>query len=166
MAMIPDGFTIGGYFPGSIGQVVQAHALYYREHWGFDVSFESQVARELGEFVGRYDPGRDGFWTARFDGSFLGSIAIDGNPENPDGARLRWFILASGFRGKGLGSILISRAVTFCRESGQKRIFLWTFRGLEAARVLYEKNGFTLAQEESVEQWGGIIVEQKYELIL
>ncbi len=104
--MIPDGLTIGGYFPGSIGQVVQAHALYYHKHWGFDVSFESQVARELGEFMGRYDPGRDGFWTARIDGSFLGSIAIDGNPENPDGARLRWFIVASGFRGKGLGSIL------------------------------------------------------------
>ncbi len=161
-----DGLTIGGYFPGSLGYVVQAHALYYHEHWGFDVSFESQVSRELGEFMGRYDCRRDGFWTARFNGTFAGSIAIDGNPENPDGARLRWFIVASEFRGKGLGSALISESVSFCRETGQKRIFLWTFRGLDAAQGLYEKTGFTLERETAVEQWGGTIVEQKYELKL
>jgi GNAT superfamily N-acetyltransferase len=161
-----DGLTIGGYFPGSLGYVVQAHALYYNEHWGFDVSFESQVSRELGEFMGRYDRRRDGFWTARFNGTFAGSIAIDGNPENPDGARLRWFIVASEFRGKGLGITLISESVSFCRKTGQKRIFLWTFRGLDAAQALYEKNGFILERETAVEQWGGTIVEQKYELKL
>ncbi|MFH0960433.1 MAG: GNAT family N-acetyltransferase [Pseudomonadota bacterium] len=166
MATIPDGLTIGGYYPGSIGRIVLAHALYYYEDWGFDASFEAQVARELGEFIGVFDPIRDGFWTARFNGTFAGSIAINGNSGNPDGARLRWFIVASGFRGMGLGNVLISNAVKFCRETGHKSIFLWTFRGLEAARILYEKNGFTLAQETPVEQWGGSILEQKYELIL
>ena len=69
--MICDSFTLGGYYPGSIGQIVESHALYYSENWGFDVSFETQVARELGEFMGRFDPKIHGFWAARDKTSFV-----------------------------------------------------------------------------------------------
>ncbi len=31
-----------GYFPGSIGCVVNLHARYYHAHWGFGVFFEAQ----------------------------------------------------------------------------------------------------------------------------
>ena len=56
---------LDGYFPGAVGQITEAHALYYHTHWGFDVSFEAQVARELSEFVTGFHAGRDGLWTAR-----------------------------------------------------------------------------------------------------
>ncbi len=45
-------------------------------------------------------------------------------------------------------------------------MFLWTFEGLTAARTLYERNGFKLVQEHRVDQWGRIINEQMFELIL
>jgi hypothetical protein len=45
-------------------------------------------------------------------------------------------------------------------------MFLWTFRGLETARHLYEAEGFFLAEEHDVEQWGNIITEQKFVLNL
>lgn len=160
-----DIFRLEGYYPGSIGRVVEAHALYYRIYWGFDISFESQVARELGEFMGRFDPSHDGFWTVRDENKFVGSIAIDGAKTNEEAARLRWFIVDLHFQGMGLGEILLTTAVQFCRNAGHKRVFLWTFRGLDPARKLYEGAGFTLAEEHDVVQWGGTIVEQKFELI-
>ena len=40
-----------GYYPGVVGKITEIHAVYYNEHWGFDVSFETQVARELSEFI-------------------------------------------------------------------------------------------------------------------
>ncbi len=162
--MIGDNFNVSGYYPGSIGRIVEAHALYYSENWGFDVSFESQVAMELGEFLGCFDPRIDGFWTAREQTDFAGSIAIDGKKSNTEGARLRWFIISPKYRGKGVGKRLLSLAVKFCADVGHNKIFLWTFRGLDTARDLYERVGFKLAEENEVDQWGNTIVEQKFEM--
>ena len=70
-----------GYFPGVIGMITEAHAVYYHEHWGFDVSFETQVGRELSEFVAAFQKGRDGFWVTTVGDRFGGSVAIDGQPQ-------------------------------------------------------------------------------------
>ena len=37
---------------------------------------------------------------------------------------------------------------------------LWTFAGLDAARTLYERNGFTLAEEYEGDRWGKTVREQ------
>ena len=44
-------FEIIGYFPGVLGKVTTLHAVYYKEHWGLDQSFEAQVSRELADFI-------------------------------------------------------------------------------------------------------------------
>jgi GNAT superfamily N-acetyltransferase len=153
-----------GYFPGVVGQITEAHAVYYHAHWGFDVSFEAQVARELSEFVASGDPGGDGLWVARQEERFAGSIAIDGGHAETAGARLRWFIVAPEFQGTGIGRQLIQRVVRFCQDRGYLKIHLWTFEGLNAARRVYEKSGFRLCEEHDVVQWGQHLREQKFEL--
>jgi GNAT superfamily N-acetyltransferase len=153
-----------GYFPGVVGKITELHAVYYHDHWGFDISFETQVGRELSEFLSRFDPAMDGFWAAVQDGDFAGAIAIDGS--QPEGARLRWFIVRSDLQAAGIGTALIRTAVDFCTAVGHKKIFLWTFKGLDAARTLYERAGFVLTEEHEVAQWGRVIKEQKFELAL
>jgi GNAT superfamily N-acetyltransferase len=161
----PEGkIEFRGYFPGAIGMITEAHAVYYHEHWGFDVSFETQVGRELSEFMAAFEEGRDGFWAATEGGRFAGSVAIDGREAHPEGARLRWFIVDQNYQGTGLGKSLLRRAVDFCRKTGFPRIYLWTFEGLHAARTLYEGEGFRLCEEHAVNQWGQQITEQMYEL--
>lgn len=155
-----------GYFPGAVGQITEAHALYYHSRWGFDVSFEAQVARELSEFVAGFDPGRDGLWVARRKGRFAGAIAIDGRHAEIAGARLRWFIVTPEFQGVGIGNQLIHLAVSFCRDRGYPNVYLWTFEGLKAARHLYEISGFSLCEEHTVTQWGQPLREQKFEFNL
>lgn len=155
-----------GYYPGAVGKITEMHAVYYHEHWGFDVSFETQVGRELSVFVSEYDKDRDRLWVATTDGRFAGSIAIDGHNAHAEGARLRWFIVAPDFHNAGIGRELISRAVEFCKRKKYPRIFLWTFEGLDRARRLYERENFRLIESHDARQWGQHLREQKFELIL
>jgi len=155
-----------GYLPGAIGRIVEMHGAYYAAHWGFGAFFEARMARELGEFVDRFDPERDGLWTAVVAGRVEGSIAIDGSRAGDKEAHLRWFILESRLRGQGTGRRLLDEAVSFCRSRGNRSVALWTFAGLDAARKLYEQAGFRLSLERRGAQWGVEVAEQRFELQL
>lgn len=52
-----------GYMPGADGRVTELHAVYYSRHWGFGLFFEAEAAKEMSEFLSRYDQARDRFWT-------------------------------------------------------------------------------------------------------
>lgn len=153
-----------GYIPGCIGRIVELHARYYSKLVGFGLPFESKVARELSEFCEHDDSERDGLWLALQDGNIEGSIAIDGSHADPDGAHLRWFIASDCVRGRGVGAALLTSAMEFCKSRQYERIYLWTFEGLDAARHLYEKFGFSIAHQKRGTQWGAEVMEQRFEL--
>lgn len=155
-----------GYYPGVVGKIIEAHAVYYYVNWGFDVSFETQVGREISEFVSKFDRNRDGLWVATQKGDFAGALAIDGRHAFTEGVRLRWFIVLPQFQKGGIGRKLMTRAVEFCKQKRYPKVFLWTFKGLESARRVYEAANFKLCEESEVIQWGQNIEEQKYELVL
>lgn len=157
---------INAYLPGAIGRITELHAIYYHEHWGFGRFFEIKVATELAAFLERYDEGRDAIWFARAAGRVQGSIAIDGCRAAHEGAHLRWFIVSDALRGGGVGARLIDKAIRFCRQSGFPRVYLWTFEGLDAARRLYERSGFSLVEQRKGRQWGTEVNEQRFELTL
>jgi GNAT superfamily N-acetyltransferase len=161
---MPD-IKITGYYPGVVGKITELHAVYYHQHWGFDVSFETQVGKELSTFVSEFDKDRDGLWVATVDGKFAGAVAIDGQHALTEGARLRWFIVAPELQGAGIGQRIISRAVQFCKNKKYAKVFLWTFEGLDAARRLYERHNFRLSETHEIDQWGRRINEQKFELV-
>jgi GNAT superfamily N-acetyltransferase len=152
-----------GYIPGCIGRLSELHALYYSNLVGFGLTFEAKVACELAEFCSRYDEQRDGLWLATLAGRIHGSIAIDGLHAQDEGAHLRWFITSNEIRGAGIGTSLLSSAMDFCRVKGYRRIYLWTFSGLDAARHLYEKFGFELVKQQRGSQWGVEVDEQRFE---
>ena len=154
---------IVGYYPGVIGKIIETHAIYYSENWGFDVTFETQVGEELSQFIHAFKPYRDGFWIALKDKIFAGAIALDGKAAEPEGVRIRWFIVPQHFHGHGIGTLLLKKAVEYCKNKKEiKNIFLWTFKGLDQARMLYEREGFLLSEQHDVDQWGRVIKEQKF----
>ncbi len=159
-------FGIEGYTPGSIGRVTEMHASYYSRHHGFGLFFEAMVAKELSELLGRYDPSRDGFWTAVSDGAVVGSVAVDGSTAETKGGRLRFLIVAPEHQGRGIGNTLVSLAVDFCREKCFSKMYLTTFEGLDPARHLYEKAGFRLVNQQAGSHWGKPVIEQVFELSL
>jgi GNAT superfamily N-acetyltransferase len=157
---------IKGYLPGVIGRVTELHAAYYQREWGFGLFFEAKVATELASFLQTYNEQRDAIWVARLDENIEGSVAIDGAHAATHGAHLRWFMISDALRGRGVGQQLIEAAIAFCRTRHYPRIYLWTFEGLDAARHVYEKNGFRLVEEQKGARWGREVNEQQFVLDL
>jgi GNAT superfamily N-acetyltransferase len=166
--MTMDTYTISGYEPGAIGRITELHGTYYHKQWGLGLYFEAKVASELAVFLSRFDPTHDGIWIAKVGSTMVGAIVIDGLDAAGEGARLRWFILAEEYQGKGIGSRLMQEAMSFCQKAGFKRVYLTTFAGLDAARHLYEKFSFRVCREEDGSHLTGksSLVEQVLEIIL
>lgn len=156
--------TVTGYTPGIIGRVAELHASYYSREWNFGQYFEAKVATELSNFIGRYDESQDCIWSLIINGSIEGSITIDCSSEESKVAHLRWFIISDKTKGTGAGNHLMKEAIDFCNLLSLKKVYLWTFQGLEPAKHLYQKFGFDLVEEFKGTQWGTTVTEQRYEL--
>lgn len=151
-----------GYVPAITGRVVELLISHMNVHFGFAASFETRVAGDLAEFVSRLDSTRNQIWRAENRGRIVGSISIDGGDLQQGVAHLRWFIVSEGLRCAGVGRALLSQALNFCDGHGFGETHLWTVKGLDAARRLYEKHGFELAEEYCGDQWGTHVLEQKF----
>lgn len=149
-----------GYRVGAVARVTEMHANFYYRHAGFGQFFESQVASGIAEFAGRLENPCNGLWLAVQGDKIVGSIAIDGEDMKDNKAHLRWFILDDGLRGGGVGRKLMTEAMAFCDEQRFAATYLWTFKGLHAARKLYDDFGFTLIEEKAGKQWGEEVTEQ------
>jgi uncharacterized protein YhfF/ribosomal protein S18 acetylase RimI-like enzyme len=152
---------VPGYLPGAIGTIAAEHARLHAREFGFGAPFEAQIAAQCAQFVTRFDPARDGLWLLVDGGRILGSIALEDLGE--DGARLRWFIVADALRGRGFGARLLQAALEFGRRAGHRRVTLSTAAGLDAARGLYERNGFRLVRETEADLFGSTVRERIYE---
>ena len=64
------------------------------------------------------------------------------------------------------GKRLVQEAVRFARQSGYKKVILWTIDFLQAARKLYSNEGFVLTETKQSNMWGKVLTEEKWELLL
>ena len=154
-----------GWRPGDLGWVISEHGRYYDREWKLGIAFEAKVAEAMGAWTQRYDLARDLLLMAEDGEGPLGSISLDGSGLHAatDGARIRFFIMADRARGRGVGKVLVAEMMAFIRAAGFNRAFLTTFRGLDAARKLYESHGWVLTHEELDESWGTPLHEQRFD---
>lgn len=156
--------SIRPHRPGDIGWVIAAHAQIYAEEYGWDASFEGFVAAVMADFVKRYDERRERCWIAELGGEPAGSIALMRHSART--AKLRVFVVTKDARGHGVGRALVAECLRFARQAGYRKVVLWTQKGLDAARHLYEEAGFALAREEPHRSWGKDHIGQYWELTL
>ncbi|WP_186087504.1 bifunctional helix-turn-helix transcriptional regulator/GNAT family N-acetyltransferase [Burkholderia gladioli] len=152
---------VEGYLPGCIGDIVGLHARFYAEHYGFPVFFEKLVATELAAFANQLPAAGKALWLHVEQGRVLASLAIDSDLQTGI-ARLRWFIVDEALQGSGVGRELMTRAMRFVDQQGFRETWLSTFKGLDAARHLYESFGFVLSEEHEGTQWGSRTIEQHF----
>jgi DNA-binding MarR family transcriptional regulator/GNAT superfamily N-acetyltransferase len=154
--------VIRPYRAGDAGYIAHRHGVLYEQEYGLDKVFEQYVVAGMAKF---FAGGADGeIWVAEADGQVVGSIAIVA--AGPGTGQLRWFLIEPAFRGSGLGRRLMNVAIDYCRQRGFNHVFLWTFRGLDAACHLYESFGFRLTEEAENTTWRDKLTEQRWDLTL
>jgi GNAT superfamily N-acetyltransferase len=158
--------TIRTHRPGDIGWIVSRHGAVYADQYGWDERFESLVARISADFIDYYDPKTDRCWIAEKDGERVGSIMLVRDREDSDTAKLRLLLVEPNARGLGLGRRLIQQCIDFSKETGYKRIVLWTQSILESARRLYRAAGFHLVVEEEHQSFGANLTGENWQLDL
>lgn len=160
----PAAPVIRDHRPGDIGWVIAAHGRLYAQEYGWDVSFEGFVAEIAGQFLQRFQPGRERCLIAELDGMPVGSAFVVRDSDAV--AKLRLVIVETRAQGFGLGKALVAQAIGFAREAGYERMVLWTNDILHAARAIYVAQGFRLIAEERHHSFGQDLVGQNWELML
>ena len=119
---------------------------------GWDATFEALVAQIVGDFIESFDPALERVWIAERDGERVGSILLA--KKSAGVAQLRMLLVEPSARGLGIGRRLVTECVGTARALGYRRIVLFTSRGLDSARRLYEAEGFRLLSEKEEHIWG------------
>jgi len=150
--------------PGDMGWIVQRHGELYHMSHGWDASFEAMVAEIVAQFIRRYDPVTERSWIAEVDGRRAGAIALVRKSKTI--GQLRLLFVEPDARGLGIGARLVSECVSHARHVGYRKMTLFTVASLDAARRLYEREGFELVMEKPSALWGSEQVEQRWDLKL
>jgi DNA-binding MarR family transcriptional regulator/ribosomal protein S18 acetylase RimI-like enzyme len=160
----PRAVTLRALQPGDYGWVIQRHGAVYAAEHGFDATFEALVAKILAEHVERVDGVRERGWIAEVGGEPAGSIFC--MRRDDDVAQLRLLLVEPHARGIGVGGRLVRECVDFARRAGYTSMTLWTQSILEDARRIYQRAGFTLAEEHEHRSFGRDLLGQTWTLPL
>lgn len=159
-----DPVTLRRPRPGDMGRVVVLHGALYAAEYGYDASFEALVAGIVARFVRDFDPKRERCWIAERGGEVVGSVFLV--KQSPTIARLRLLIVAPRARGLGIGRRLTRACIRFARRAGYARLALWTQSHLDAARRIYQSEGFHVVRREPHRSFGRRLVGEYWELRL
>ena len=137
------------YRPGDPSLVCYFQYKLYEEQYHFNGMYEQEMLSGMAELY--HDPEGSQMWIAELGGQIVGDIAVI--KRGHDTAQLRWFGVASGLQGQGLGNRLLETAMSFCAEKGYTHLTLGTLDILKAARHLYAKFGFHKTDSEFYNAW-------------
>jgi len=80
-------------------------------------------------------------------------------------AQLRMLYVEPSARGQGVGTALVSQAVTFARASGYQRMRLWTHTIQDSARKIYAAAGFKVVETIPEDNFGMQMLGEIWEMV-
>jgi DNA-binding MarR family transcriptional regulator/GNAT superfamily N-acetyltransferase len=149
---------------GDMGWIVSRHGALYAKEYGWDEQLEALCAEIVATFVRNFDPRRERCWIAERNGENVGSVLLV--KDNDEIARLRLLLVEPSARGLGIGARLVEECVRFARETGYRKVTLWTHSVLTAARHIYERAGFKLIESWTHDDFGKTLVGENWDLEL
>ena len=157
-------YSLRPHRPGDMGWVVQRHGEIYWQEYAWDERFEALVADICARFVQNLDATRERCWIAERERERLGCVFLVKHSDEE--ARLRLLLVEPDARGLGLGKRLVEECVAFARATGYKKLGLWTNSVLDAARHIYQQQGFKVVKEERHHSFGQDLTGETWELLL
>lgn len=154
--------TVRAFQEKDVEYIIDRQLSLYQSERHFETeTWKTYLKQGVLELVKNFDPQKDQIFISECDGSPSGCIAVT---HTKDGAaQLRYFFLEPEFRGLGLGTTLLNKALDFCREKKYPHVFLWTISAQESARNLYRKAGFEITETSRNDTWGTPVLEEKWE---
>jgi DNA-binding MarR family transcriptional regulator/GNAT superfamily N-acetyltransferase len=149
---------------GDMGWIVHRQAVLYAQEYGWDIGYEGLIAGICSDFVLNFKPGKEYCWIAERSGTVVGSVFLV--RKDDETAKLRLLYVDPSARGSGVGKRLVDECINTARDSGYRKLVLWTNDILTAARKIYQKAGFVLVEEEKHHSFGKDLVGQNWELEL
>ncbi len=153
-------FTLRDPRPGDYGWVVQRNGALYAAECGWNLAYETLVARIVADYLDSHEPHTERAWIAESDGEPVGSIFC--MREDDTTARLRLLLVEPSARGLGVGSALVEECLRFATAAGYRRMVLWTTDAQTSARHIYERAGFELVDTEPHHDFGREVTGQTW----
>ncbi|HEV2385669.1 MAG TPA: bifunctional helix-turn-helix transcriptional regulator/GNAT family N-acetyltransferase [Candidatus Acidoferrales bacterium] len=157
-------YVLRQHQPGDMGWVTHRHGVLYNQEYGYNEEFEALVAGIVADFIRRFDAKRERCWIAEREGEILGCVFLVKKSKTI--AKLRLLLVEPQARGLGIGRRLVGECVRFARQSGYRKITLWTQSDLYAARHLYREVGFRPAGRERHHSFGKDLIAETWDLEL
>jgi DNA-binding MarR family transcriptional regulator/N-acetylglutamate synthase-like GNAT family acetyltransferase len=157
-------YIIRTHRTGDLSWIAHRHAILYNKEYGLNQAFEALVLEITAHFLKHYDLEAERCWVAERSGEILGCVLLVKSSKQI--AKLRLLLVEPSARGLGIGRRLVEECIRFARETGYKKIVLWTQSNLTAARGIYQKAGFEPVATDSHEDFGPRLTAETWELRL
>jgi putative acetyltransferase len=134
--------TIQTFENQDTNQIVELILTIQQKEFNVPVTIEDQP--DLLTIPDFYQRGKGNFWTAKYEGNVVGTIALIDCGENI--GAIRKMFVKKEFRGKdfGIAQRLFDTLQEAAKRAEMTNIYLGTLERLQAAIRFYERNGFTM----------------------
>ncbi len=149
---------------GDLGWMIHRQGILYNQQFGWNIGFESLIARIYHQFQEAPESPPKQLWVAEHNGGIVGSIFVMPTEGMEGSAQLRMLYVEPSARGQGVGTALVAQAVSFAKEKGYTRMRLWTHTIQEAARRVYAAAGFTVVETIEEDNFGKAMTGEIWEL--
>ncbi|ENN96427.1 protease synthase and sporulation negative regulator Pai1 [Methanocaldococcus villosus KIN24-T80] len=130
-------------------------SLYYKAYKGFKKYYYKTERWAKWYFKWLMKRDKDGFFIIEYKNKPIGFIACDCNWESKiekkKVAEIHEIFVDPDFRGRGIGTMLINKAIEYAKKRGRDVIELWAGVENEQAKKFYKHLGFE--EKEKVNDW-------------